>query len=138
MGVKVETGPGSVVTPRALALLTGVEAAALPFIPTAAALGAESASDAEGISACAAAKRLVELPLTISVKFGPPISSDVSFSTSVTSPEWKTVELFSPSLRGGGRQNSVIAGHCRTSPWWLDTTPQGQVWSAAPLKAGWR
>lgn len=134
-----EAEPVSVVTPAAL--LIDVEAPALPFDPTTPALEAdatvESAKDAEGISACAAAKRPVTLPLTISVKFGPLISSEVSFKTSVTSPAWKTVE-FSPSLRAGGRQKPVVAGHCLTSPWWLETTPHGHVWSAAPLKGGWR
>ncbi len=79
-----ETEPVSVVTPAALLIV--VEAPALPFDPTTPTLGAEPANDAEGISACAAAKRLVILPLTISVKFGPLILSDVLFKTSVTSP----------------------------------------------------
>lgn len=114
-----ETEAVSVVTPAAPVI--SVDAPELPFNPTAPALGAdattaESTKDAEGISACAAAKRSVPLPLTISVKLVPLTSSDVSFRTSVISPDRKTVELISPSLRAGGRQKSVVAGHCRTSP----------------------
>ena len=96
-----------------------------------------SAKETELINACASTKRSVAFPFSISVELPSLISSDVAFKTSVMFPERNTVES-APILRAGGRQNSVVAGHCLTSPWWLDTTPQGQVWSAAPLKGGWR
>jgi len=89
IGVNFATEPVSVATAAAPSIpAPDVEAPKLPpFDPTPPALGAGSAKDAEGISACAAAKRSVPFaPLTISVKFGPLISSAVSFKTLVTSP----------------------------------------------------
>ena len=51
-----------------------------------------------------------------------------------------TVEFFAfmPNSRSGGRLGVDLAGHCRTSPWWLETTPHEHVVSAGPLKGGWR